>query len=194
MSNKFTFTKPRWDVLKDTKVYETPIFSLHQVEVLPDKETTPKPFYVIQAPEWINVMALTESNEVVLVEQYRFGVDESTLEIPGGMVDAGESPLEAAKRELLEETGFSSDNWEFMGKTSANPAIFNNYAHLYIAKNCRKTAPQQTDGTEDIAIHILPINDFLNLVKDGTVHHAIVLAAMAKFLLKELKVPDKPLS
>lgn len=183
MNKKFTFTKPCWNVLKDTKVYETPIFSLHQLQVIPDAETSPKPFYVIEAPEWINVIALTESNDIVLVEQYRFGVDEATLEIPGGMVDNGESPLEAAKRELLEETGYSSDDWEYTGKTSSNPAIFNNYTHLFVAKNCKKTASQQTDGTEDIAVHTMQLFDFLELVSEGTVHHAIVLAAVAKLLL-----------
>jgi len=182
----FQFKKPHWKVLKDNKVYETPIFSLHKKNVVPDGENESKQFYVIEAPEWINVIALTEDNKIVLVEQYRHGINETTLEIPGGMADYGEKPFKAAKRELVEETGFTSENWKFLGKCSSNPAIINNFTHLYLAEDCIKTDKQHTDGTEDIAVHTIPISDFLELVKDGTVHHAIVMAAVSKLLL------DKP--
>jgi 8-oxo-dGTP pyrophosphatase MutT (NUDIX family) len=183
MRDQFTFTKPRWSVTKDKKLYETPIFSLHQLEILPDKKKTASPFYVLNAPEWINVIAITPENEIVLVEQYRVGIDETTLELPGGMVDPGEEPLESAKRELLEETGFEAGSWKKIGKTSSNPAILSNFTHLYLAEGCNKTHPQHTDGTEDIAVHIMPVRQFLSLVSQGVVHHAIVLAAVAHFLL-----------
>lgn len=179
----FQFTKPRWEILEDKKVYETPIFSLHKNKVLPDGTNNPAHFYVLNAPEWINVIALTDDNQILLVEQYRHGIHETTLEIPGGMADAGESPEEAAKRELLEETGYSTDSWKPLGKTSSNPAILTNFTHLYLARNCIKTASQQTDGHEDIQIHKMPVGDFLQLVSDGVVHHSIVLAAVAKLLL-----------
>lgn len=180
----FKFSKPLWKVLKDKKVYETPIFSLNEKKVLPDESENPALFYVINAPEWINVIALTAEKEIVLVEQYRHGIHESTLEIPGGMVDAGENPMQAAKRELLEETGYSSSEWEKMGKTSSNPAIISNFTHLYLAKNCIKTDEISLDGHEDIEVHVVPLSEFLNLVESGVVHHAIVLAAVSKLLLK----------
>lgn len=181
----FDFSKPLWQVLKDTKLFETPIFSLHQIDLLPRPKKQPVSFYVLDAPEWVNVIALTPENNIVLVEQYRAGVHQSSLEIPGGMADPGEDPIEAAKRELLEETGFSSAKWTKIGKTSSNPAILNNFTHLYLAENCQKVQEQQTDGNEDIAVHIIPLQEFLQLVKDGTVHHAIVLAATAHFLLHQ---------
>jgi len=180
----FSFSKPRWNILKDKKVYETPIFSLHQKQVLPDKGVTPADFYVLNAPEWINVIAITEEQEVVLVEQYRHGIDETTLEIPGGMVDEGEEPLDAAKRELVEETGFSSQNWEKLGETSSNPAILSNFTHIYLARDCSKTEAQHTDGHEDIAVHTVPISRFMELSESGVIHHSIVLAAVAKLLLR----------
>ena len=185
MSKPFHFSKPSWGVVKDKKVFETPIFDLHERTLDAPGQALNHPYYVLSAPEWINIIALTPDQKIVLVEQYRAGVDEVTLEIPGGMVDAGESPLEAAKRELLEETGYSSDKWEMIGKTSSNPAILSNFTHLYIASDCIKTAPQQTDGSEDINVSVIPLDDFLDLVRNGTVHHAIVLAAVAQYLLRE---------
>lgn len=185
MRKPFHFSKPSWGVVKDKKVFETPIFDLHEKTLDAPGQTLTHPFYVLQAPEWINIIALTPDNSIVLVEQYRVGVDEVTLELPGGMVDKGEAPLEAAKRELLEETGYSSGSWEMIGKTSSNPAILSNFTHLYIASGCEKTAPQHTDGSEDIAVRVIPMDDFLHLVREGTVHHAIVLAAVAKYLLME---------
>lgn len=185
MSHSFKFTKPGWELLKDKKLYETPIFSLHQLELNPVVQESIHPFYVLKAPEWINMIPLTEKNEIILVEQYRVGVDETTLELPGGMVDPGESPLEAAKREMVEETGYTSDEWKLIGKTSSNPAILNNFTHLFVAKNCEYTGSNSPDGSEDIKVHKMPLDDFLDLVRNGTVHHAIVLAAVAQFLLSE---------
>ena len=185
MSMSFKFTKPGWELLKDKKLYETPIFSLHQLKLKPVKDQSNHPYYVLNAPDWINVIPLTLENEIILVEQYRVGIDETTLELPGGMVDSGENPLEACKRELLEETGYISDEWETLGKTSSNPAILNNFTHLFVASNCDFTGSNHPDGSEDIKVHKMPLKQFLSLVNDGTVHHAIVLAAVAQFLLRE---------
>lgn len=181
----FSFSKPKWNVIQDKKVWETPIFSLHQIELLPANQKETVHFYRLDAPEWINVIALTPNNEILLVEQYRVGVDETTLEIPGGMVDEREKPIKAAQRELLEETGYGSDDWVKLGETSANPAIQTNYTHLYLAKDCRKIQEPENEGHEDIEAHLMPLNTFLDLVKNGTIHHAIVLAAVAQYLLSE---------
>jgi ADP-ribose pyrophosphatase len=183
MSLTFPFSKFGWERLKDKKLFETPIFSLHKLDLASEEVTVQHPFYVLNAPDWVNVIALTPKNEIILVEQYRAGIDEPTLEIPGGMVDSGENPMRSARRELREETGFISSEWKPIGKTSSNPAILNNYTHLYVAKNCTLDGSPQPDGSEDIEVHTLPLAHFLELVQNGTVHHAIVLAAVTRFLL-----------
>lgn len=181
----YVFRKKRWHTLKDKKVFETPIFNLHIKKCAPEKGEKAGDFYVLHAPEWINVIAITGDQKIILVEQYRHGIDEPTLEIPGGMVDPGEKPLESAKRELEEETGYTSGSWNYMGKVSSNPAILTNYTHLYLAENCRQTNEQKTDGFEDIYSHVMDMDRFLKYVNDGVVHHSIVLAAVAKYLLLE---------
>ncbi len=190
MSLSFSFSRFGWERLKDKKLFETPIFSLHKLELSAEEVTVHHPFYVLNAPDWVNVIALTPENKIILVEQYRAGIDEPTLEIPGGMVDGDENPIQSARRELREETGFVSAQWESIGKTSSNPAILNNYTHLYVARNCTFDGGQQPDGSEDIEVHTLPLTHFLELVQNGTVHHAIVLAAVTRFLLSEFRFPD----
>lgn len=180
----FDFQKKRWQTLKDKKVFETPIFNLHKKQCQPEEDKAPGDFFILDAPEWVNVLALTEDNRFILVEQYRHGIDRVTLEIPGGMADPNEKPAGAAKRELEEETGYSSKNWQPLGKVSSNPAILTNYTHLYLATGCRKTASQQSDGFEDIKIHTVEEDLFYQLVEEGVIHHSIVVAAVAKYLLK----------
>lgn len=140
-------------------------------------------FSVLEAADWVNVFALTEHDEVVLAEQFRFGISAPTLEIPGGIVDKGESPAEAASRELLEETGYAGDALESLGVVSANPALFTNTTHLFLSRNCRKTTGQKLDGNERIKVHTIPIADFLEMVKNGQIHHPFTVAATARFLL-----------
>ncbi len=181
---QFTFSKPKWEIEQDNKVCETPIFSLHQIKLIPDQKRTAAEFFILNVPEWINIIAITPDNKILLVEQYRAGIDEPTLEIPGGVVDQEEDPLAAAKRELLEETGYASENWSELGKMSANPAIQNNYIQVYMAVDCIKVQDQQLDGTEDILLHQLPLPHFLELIKNGTVHHSVVLAAVAHLLIQ----------
>ena len=189
MSEKsFRFTIEPWSIIQENKEYQTPIFNLlkWKMRLESDEADNVGNFYVLEAPEWANVLPITTENEVVLVEQYRYGTQEPTLEIPGGMVDPGETPREAIEREFVEETGYRSDSWSSLGKVSANPAIMTNYAHLYLAENCTFVGIQESEGDhhERINVHKIPLEDFLSLVENGTVHHPIVLATVARYLLK----------
>ena len=188
MSEKsFNFTIEPWSIIHENKEYQTPIFNLlhrnMRLEAL--DEQNQGDFYVLEAPEWVNVIPITKENEVVLVEQYRYGIEQPTLEIPGGMVDGGESPLRAAKRELQEETGYRSEMWRSLGKVSANPAIMSNFTHMYVAEDCEFVGSDHSDTHERIEVRTMPMDDFLAMVKDGTIHHSIVLAGVCRYLLME---------
>ncbi len=179
----FKFSIEPWVTTKEELKYTTNIFKLLSRDMKLESEDHSATFSIIEAPEWMNVIPLTSDNEIVLVEQFRYGIEEPTLELPGGMVDAGETHDETARRELLEETGYAGDTWSYLGKVSSNPAFLTNYTHLYVVQNCRKVQEQQLDGNERINIHTMPLDDFLELVQEGTVHHSLVVAAVAKYLL-----------
>ena len=182
-SSDFSFTIEPWVTTDEEVKYTTNIFKLLSRDMKIKSEDHKATFSIIEAPDWINVIPLTEENEIVLVEQYRYGVEEPTLELPGGMIDLGESPLETCKRELLEETGYAGDEFVDLGRVSSNPAMLTNYTYTYVIKNCKKVQEQKLDGNERINVHLMPLDDFLEMVNRGEVHHSLVVAAVAKFLL-----------
>lgn len=184
-TKKFPYTIEPWVTTDERVEYTTNIFKVLKRDMRIESENHAATFSIVDAPDWINVIALTPEKKIVLVEQYRYGTEVPTLELPGGVCDPGELPLESSKRELLEETGYSSNKWISLGKVSSNPAMMTNYTHTYLAKNCIKTAEQKLDGNERINVHVLPLKEFLNLVKTGEVDHSLVVAAIAKFLLIE---------
>lgn len=135
-------------------------------------------FYVLEAPDWINVVPVTPEGKVVLIRQYRHGADEVSLEIPGGMVDAEDGdPVEAARRELLEETGYAAEAMIPIGVVTPNPAILDNYCYTYLAHNVRRVGEPQFDGTEYIEVELHDLASIPQLIATRQITHALVIAA-----------------
>jgi len=167
----------KWDILKTTEIGSNRVFSVRQDRALSPVTGREHDFYVIEAPDWINVVAITPEEEVVLIEQYRHGIRSVTVEIPGGMIDPGEAPLDAAKRELLEETGFKAEIWDCIGEVVPNPAIQNNKCYTFLAQSAVKVKEPEFDNTEDIQTFTLPAADIPKIVAQGKITHALVIAA-----------------
>lgn len=131
------------------------------------------PYFVVELPVSVCALAITENNEVILVEQYRHPIGQSILEIPGGFIDGGEDPQQAIARELLEETGYSFDEYILLGKTAANPGVLNNFTYLFLATGGKKTAEQALDANEEITIHFTPLEEVRKMLKENKISQAM---------------------
>lgn len=147
-------------------------------------------FYINESSDWVQCAPILKNKNgelcVAMVEQFRFGTRKMSLEFPGGVMEKGESPVDAAKRELLEETGMSGERVELVASFSPNPAIQNNMAHFVIAHNCHEVAQTSWDENEEMACEIVPIKKLDELVDSGRINHAIALVAIY-FLKKSLE-------
>lgn len=167
-----------WQQLESKVVDDYRIFRLRQ-----DRSRSPETgqahhFYVLEAPDWINVIPLTPEGKVVLIRQYRHGTREVSLEIPGGMVDGvDEDPGRAATRELLEETGYRAAEMIPIGHVTPNPAFLDNRCYTFLAKDARPVALPQLDGTEDIELSLVDLSAIPTLISSGQITHALVIAA-----------------
>ncbi|MCB0665434.1 MAG: NUDIX hydrolase [Saprospiraceae bacterium] len=140
---------------------------------------------VLKVPDTINIIAVTPNQELILVEQFRFGVNRSIVELPAGLIDEGETPLQAAERELMEETGYSSQDWHLLGKSYVNPAYVNNACYHYLALDAKYEGKTNPDEYEDLRVHLSRISGLdklneANLLVDAIGHAAI--SALGRFL------------
>ena len=134
-------------------------------------------FWVVEAPDWINVVPLTGDGRVVLVRQYRFGIEGFTLELPGGMCEAGEPPLDAARRELREETGYDARELVPIGWVHPNPAVPTTRCHTFLATGAHPAGDPHPDEDEAFEVVTVPLDGIPALIRDGTITHSLVIAA-----------------
>jgi 8-oxo-dGTP pyrophosphatase MutT (NUDIX family) len=174
-----------WKIKRSETVADCKIFKVRRDFSVRNSDGAEFPFYCLENGDWVNVIPITTAGEVILIEQFRHGIEEITLEIPGGMVDDGEDARIAAERELVEETGFVPRETILLGKSRPNPAIQNNWVYHYLAIDCEKHHEPEFDATESVVSKLVPFEEVQNLLKDGKITHSLVITAFHWLSLRE---------
>jgi ADP-ribose pyrophosphatase len=173
-----------WPVISSRIARTFRIFNLRSDRARSPLTGAEHDFVVMESAPWVNVIPVTRAEEVLLIHQYRHGIRAVTMEIPGGLVEVAETPLAAAKRELREETGCWGEIWVDLGYVYPNPAIQNNRCHTFLALGVTQAGPQALDEKEDIEVIRHPLADIPRLIREGTITHALVVAAFWRFFME----------
>lgn len=171
-----------WPVVRRRQVGDFRIFTLH--EEIRTSPVTGKEhdFVILDTVDWVNVVAVTAEQQLVMVEQFRFGSNTVELEIPGGMMEKTETdPVATAVRELREETGYEGEGARLLGKVWSNPAILNNRTYTVLVENCRLKHPVEFDHCEDMVTRLVPLADVPRLVAEEKIQHSLVVAALGYY-------------
>ncbi len=176
---KLLWTENKRQILNNCRIFD--LYEIEKTSPIGDRGS----FYLLDSPDWITIIPLI-SNEFgvdcfLMVEQYRHGSNEITLEFPAGMVDKGELAVDAAKRELLEETGYSAASLIEIGKVSPNPAFMNNKIYVYIADNLKLVGEQNLDKDEFIHFHLIPCTEVQKKMGTGKYSNGIMMMALAYY-------------
>jgi ADP-ribose pyrophosphatase len=175
-----------WTAHATQAAYDCRVFSVTEHRRRSPRTGELHDFYVLDSPDWVNIIPLTPDRRVVMVLQYRHGIDGFTLEIPGGMVDEEDaSPLEAGRREMREETGYDGDDVVPIGVIHPNPAIQSNRCHTFLARNVELAGPVAFDTTEETEVVLVPLDEVPELIREGAISHALVVVAFHHLLLRE---------
>ncbi|MGA2691033.1 MAG: NUDIX hydrolase [Opitutaceae bacterium] len=171
----------RWVHEGGRELVSTRVFDLRSERYRHPVRGTEREFIVAHAPDWVNVVALTPDGRIVMVRQFRFGTNEFSLEIPGGVIEKGEDPLAAGIRELREETGFGGGKARVLGSVHANPAIQDNRCHVVFVDGAVPVGPVHWDADEEIQVSTAPADDVLAWARSGKITHSLSVAALMFF-------------
>ena len=174
-----------WNILESKKGPDLKLFSSRFDSVENPRNGMRMEAVVIESQDWVNVVALTPGKKIILVKQYRFGTGKVSLEVPAGIVDPGETPVETARRELLEETGFTVSNIRLIGECYPQPAVLSNRCFFYLAEDAVKTRQQKLDAGEDIEILTVPLKEIQAKIESNEIDHGMVLLAFFFFRIKK---------
>ncbi len=170
-----------WKTLSSEYLIKRPWLTARRDKVqLPDGRILDE-YYVLEYPTWVNVIAITKEGDMVLVRQYRHALGRTNFELVAGVLEKGEAPLVAAKRELLEETGYSGGEWRELMQLSANSSTMTNLTHCFLAEGVEKTALQNLDASEDLEVYVFSQEEVKQKLQQGDFVQALMVAPLWKY-------------
>jgi 8-oxo-dGTP pyrophosphatase MutT (NUDIX family) len=181
-----------WPLVRSTPGKSYYVFSVRTDTARSPRTGKEHDFYVIESVDWVNVIPLTPDNQIVMVKQYRHGMQQISLEIPGGLVNPKDTPLDTARKELLEETGYQAAEITLIGTAHPQPAVLNNRNLTFLATNVQKTAVldpstdsgQCLDEGEDIEVVLVPLAEIPHLIREGEITNAMVILAFYWYFME----------
>ena len=171
----------KWEILSSEYLIRRPWLTARRDHVkLPTGVENPE-FYVLEYPDWVNVIAITKEGEFVMIRQYRHGLGETRYELCAGVSEEGEDPMESARRELYEEAGYGGGEWQPWMTISANPSTTNNLTHCFLATGVERVSSQHLEETEDITVHLLTEAEVKELLVNDEIRQSLMAAPLWKY-------------
>ncbi|MCF2604378.1 NUDIX hydrolase [Parabacteroides distasonis] len=175
-------TIKEWKVLESEYLVRRPWLTARRDRLeLPDGRIIPE-YYVLEYPDWVNVIAITKDGQFVMERQYRHAARKISLELPCGVMEEGETPLVAAQRELLEETGFGGGQWKKLMELSPNPSAMSNTTHCFLAIGVEKIAEQHLDETEELSVLFMTKEEVKRMLNENQICQALMVAPLYKYI------------
>ena len=172
-----------WQVEQSEYIHTLPWFTVRKEAIRMENGGTIPNYFIFEYPDWVNVVAVTTDNQLVLIRQYRHGIAGVHYELCAGVVDPDEDPLVAAQRELLEETGFGGGHWEPLMTLSANPGTHSNLTHAFLATGVELKQAQHLESTEEITVHLVSLERAIAIINSGEMMQSLHLAPLLKYCL-----------
>lgn len=173
-------TPQPWEVIQSEQGPDLVLFQTRYDWVRNPRNSKLMKAVILETRDWVNIVAVTPEKKVLVVKQFRFGVAKTTVEIPAGIIEMGETPEQAAIRELKEETGYTTDTWQYLGWFEANPAFLNNVCHAWLALDAAKTQATQLDDGEEISISELSLEEVHREIEQGHMRNSLTLLALSR--------------
>lgn len=171
----------KWKVLDTEYIIKRPWLTARRDKVeLPDGRIINE-YYVLEYPDWVNVIAITKDGKFVIEKQYRHGLGVESIELPCGVMESREIPLEAAQRKLLEETGYCNGSWTQLMTIAPNPGSMSNHTHCFLAVGVEKISEQSLDATEELTVHLMCESEVRALLEDNRIYQALMVAPLYKY-------------